>query len=83
MENNEQKTQTELWQEFPNIISRQLEISTELKNIIENFAGASSHKTAPDLSEEQANKLRGLFVEMEALTGEERAVYHSLFGIDE
>jgi len=83
MENNEQKNAAELWQEFLNIISRQLEISTELKNIVENFAGVSPQKTASDLSEEQANKVRDLFVEMEALMGEERAVYHSLFGVDE
>ena len=83
MENNEQQNADVLWQEFLDIINRQLEINTELKTIVENFATASPQKTTSDLSEEEADKVRELFLEMEASMGKERAAYHSLFGIDE
>ncbi|MFC2022940.1 hypothetical protein ACFLTL_02145, partial [Chloroflexota bacterium] len=61
---------------------KQLEVNTELKDIVENFTKASSQKTASDLTEEQVNKIRDLFLDMESSLGEERAIYHCLFGID-
>lgn len=78
-----QKKVDDLWKEFLNIINKQLEVNTELKDIVENITKASSQKEASDLSEERVNKIQDLFIEMESLLAEERAVYHSLFGIDE
>ncbi len=83
MEDKEQKNVDDLWKEFLNIINKQLEVNTELKEIVENIAKASSQKKASDLTEEQVNKIRDLFIDMESSLGEERAVYHSLFGVNE
>ena len=83
MDNEEQIERAELWKEFLNVINKQLEVNTELKDIVENIAKASSSKTASNLTDEVVNKIRDLFIEMESSQGEERAIYHSLFGIDE
>ena len=83
MEDNERKSAEQLWKEFLDIINKQLEINTQLKDIAERFAGTSSEKREEVLTEEIANKVRDLFIELEALQGEERAVYHSLFGTGE
>ena len=83
MEDKERKNIDGLWKEFLNIINKQLEVNTELKDIVENIAKASSQKKASDLTEERVNKIRDLFIENESSLGEERAIYHSLFGIDE
>ena len=83
MEDKEPKNVADLWREFLDIINKQLEVHNELKNIVENFTKASSPKTSPDLTGEQIEKIQELFIEMESLLGEERAIYHSLFGIEE
>ena len=83
MEDKQRKNADDLWKEFLDIINKQLEVNTELKDIVENITKASSQKKASDLTEEQVNKIRDLFVDMESSLGEERAIYHSLFGIDE
>lgn len=83
MEDKEQKNVDDLWEEFLNIINKQLEVNTELKDIVENITRASSQKKASNLTEEGVNKIRDLFIEMESSLGEERAIYHSLFGIEE
>ena len=79
----EQQNVDDLWEEFLNIINNQLEVNTELKDIVENITKASSQKMASDLTEEQVNRIRDLFIEMESSLGMERAVYHRLFGTDE
>ena len=83
MEDKEQKNVDDLWREFLDTINKQLELNTELKDIVENITKASSQKKASDLTEERVNKIRDLFIEMESSLGEELAIYHSLFGIDE
>ena len=83
MDNEEQIERDELWKQFLDIINKQLEVNTELKDIVENITKASSQKKASDLTEERVDKIRDLFIEMESSLGEERAIYHSLFGIDE
>ena len=83
MEDKERKNVDELWKEFLDIINKQLEVNTELKDIVENITKTSSQKTALGLTEERVDKMRDLFLEMESSMGEERAIYHSLFGIDE
>ena len=83
MEDKEQKNVDDLWKEFLDIINKQLEVNTELKDIVENITKASSQKKASNLTEEGVNKIRDLFLEMESSLGEERAIYHSLFGIEE
>ena len=83
MEDKEQKNVDDLWKEFLDIINKQLVVNTELKNVVENFTKASFPKTAPDLTGEQIKRIQDLLIEMESLLGEELAIYHSLFGIDE
>jgi Tfp pilus assembly protein PilO len=83
MEDKEQKNADDLWKEFLDIINKQLEVNTELKDIVEDFTKASSPKMAPDLTGERIKRIQDLFIEMESSLGEERAIYHSLFGIEE
>ena len=83
MEDSEQKSTEQLWGEFLEIINKQLERNTQLKEIIERFAGTSPERKEMVLTEEVASEVRDLFIEIEALLGEERAIYHSLFGIEE
>ena len=83
MEDKEQKNVDDLWREFLDTINKQLELNTELKDIVENITKASSQKKASDLTEERVDKIRDLFIEMESSLGEERAIYHSLFGIED
>jgi hypothetical protein len=83
MEDEEQKNIDELWKEFLDIINKQLEVNTELKNIVEDFTKAVSPKTAQDPNGEKSVRIQDLFIEMESSLGEERAIYHSLFGIEE
>ncbi|MFC1894172.1 hypothetical protein ACFLYR_09225, partial [Chloroflexota bacterium] len=68
----------QLWQEFLEIIDKQLESDARLKEIVERIAGASSKKGL-DLNDEVATELQNLFVETEALQGQARAAYHCLF----
>ena len=83
MEDDEQKSPEQLWQEFLDITNKQLAINTELKDIAERFTGTSPERREEVLTEETASKVRDLFIELEALQGEERAVYHSLFGSED
>ncbi|MFC1892625.1 hypothetical protein ACFLYR_01105 [Chloroflexota bacterium] len=83
MEDKEQKNVDDLWREFLDTINKQLELNTELKDIVENSTKASSQKKASDLTEERVDKIRDLSIEMESSLGEERAIYHSLFGIED
>jgi len=83
MEESEQKSTEQLWKEFLDSTDKQLEINAQLKDIAERFAGTSSKRKGPVLTEEVADQVRDLFVKLEASLGEQRAVYHSLFGIEE
>ena len=83
MENNEQKSTEQLWKEFLETINKQLERNTRLREIVQPFAETSSGRKGTALTEEIASKVKDLFIEIEALLGEERAIYHTLFGIGE
>ena len=83
MEDNEQKSSEQLWKELLDITNKQLEANTQLKQILEPFIGASSRRKGAILNEELINRVQDLFVELEALQAEERAVYHNLFGTKE
>ena len=83
MEDNEQKSSEQLWKELFDITNKQLETNTQLKQILEPFIAASSRRKGAILNEELVNRVQDLFVELEALQAEERAVYHNLFGTKE
>lgn len=83
MEDKEQKNVDDLWKEFLEIINKQLEVNTELKDIVEDFTKTVSPKTAQDSTGEKIKRIQDLLIEMESSLGEERAIYHSLFGIEE
>ena len=83
MEDNEQKSTEQLWIEFLEIIDKQLERNTRLREIVEPFAETWSRRKGTALTEEITSEVKDLFIEIEALLGEERAIYHSLFGIEE
>jgi len=83
MEDKEQKNVDDLWKKFLDIINKQLEVNTELKDIVEDFTKAVSPKTAQDSTGEKINRIQDLLIETESSLGEERAIYHSLFGIEE
>ena len=50
-EDDEQKSNEELWQEFLEIVNRQLEINTRLKEVIERLAGSTSKRKGIVLTE--------------------------------
>ncbi|MBL7125778.1 MAG: hypothetical protein ISS58_01030 [Dehalococcoidales bacterium] len=79
MEESEQKSAEQLWKELLDIVERQLEVNTQLKDVIGSVTGASSSKKEAILTDEVANRVQDLFIEFEALLAEERAVFHSLF----
>jgi len=83
MENNEQKSSEQLWKELFDITNKQLEINTQLREIMEPFVVASSERKGEISTEEMVNKVQDLFIELEALQAEARAVFHKLFGNDE
>ena len=83
MEVNEQESPAQLWEEFLEITKKQLERHTRLREIIEPFAESSGKGKGTTLTEEMTSEVKDIFIEIEALLGEERAVYHSLFGTEE
>jgi hypothetical protein len=83
MEDNEQKSSEQLWQELFDITNEQLETHTQLKQILEPLTGASSRKKGAILNEEVFSRVQDIFIELEALQAEARAVYHNLFGTKE
>ena len=83
MEDSEQESTEQLWKEFLEITNKQLEKHTRLREIIEPFAETSGKGKGTILTEEMTSEVKGIFIEIEALLGEERAVYHSLFGTEE
>ena len=83
MEDNEQKSSEQLWKELLDITNKQLEANTQLKQILEPFIAASSRRKGAILNEELGSRVQDLFVELEALQAEARAVYHSLLGTKE
>ena len=76
----EQKDVDDIWKDFLDTINERLELNTELKDVVENITRASSQKKASDLTGKWEMKIRDLFLEMGSSLGEERAIYHSLFG---
>jgi len=83
MEDNEQKSNEQLWKELFDITNKQLETHTQLKQNLESFTGVSSKRKGAILNEELVNRVQDLFVELEALQAEARAAYHNLFGTKE
>ena len=83
MEDNEQKSSEQLWQELFDITNKQLETHSQLKQILEPLTGASSRKKGVILNEEMYSRVQDIFIELEALQAEARAVYHNLFGTKE
>ena len=79
MEASEEKSTEQLWKQLLDIIDKQLELSTHLKEII----GTMTKEKGAALNEENVNKAQDLLVERESLQAEERAVFHSLFGVDD
>ena len=83
MEENEQKSSEQCWKELLDIINRQMEINTQLKSFIEAMIGTSTEGMGVTVNEEKVEELQNLFIELESLQAQERALYHSLFGDEE
>ena len=82
MENTEQKSEEQLWQELLESIKEQIDVNMKLKEILEPVVAASSKSKGPSLTEETANEIKDLVIEAEALQAGEKAVFHQLFGVD-
>lgn len=82
MENAEQKSEEQLWQELLESINKQLDINTKLKEILEPVVASSSRSGGLSLTEEITNGIKDLIIESESLQAEEKAVFHQLFGVD-
>jgi hypothetical protein len=83
MGDNEEKSREQLWQDLLDITDKQMKINTQLREIIEFIAGASTERKGVTSTEETVSKARDLFVELEALRAEERALFHKLFETEE
>ena len=83
MEENEQKSSEQCWKELLDIINRQMEINTQLKSFIEAMIGTSTEGMGVTVNKEKVEELQNLFIELESLQAQERALYHSLFGDEE
>ena len=79
MEDNEEKSREQLWQDLLDITEKQIEINTQLREIMESIAGVSTKEKGVTSTEETLNKARDLFVELEALHAEGRTLFHKLF----
>ena len=82
MENTEQKSEEQLWQELLESIKEQIDVNMKLKEILEPVVKSSSRSGGPGLTEETANEIKDLVIEAESLHAEEKAVFHQLFGVD-
>ena len=83
MEDNEEKSSEQLWKELLDITEKQLEINTQLREIMEPIVVASTKRKGVTSTEEIVSKARDLFVELEALHAVGRALFHKLFGNEE
>jgi hypothetical protein len=83
MEDNEEKSREQLWKDLLDITEKQMKINTQLREIMEPIVGASTERKGVTSTEETVSKMRDLFVELEALHAEERALFHKLFGTEE
>jgi len=79
MEDNEEKSKEQLWKDLLDITDKQIKIDTQLREIMESIAGASTKDKGITSTEETLNKVQDLFVELEALHAEGRALFHKLF----
>ena len=80
IENAEQKSSEELWAGLLEVVNSQLEINSQLKEIIKPIIiEASSKRSDVSLDEETVNKITDLVVDAEASQARERAIFHQLF----
>jgi len=81
---SKQRSDEELWGDFLEVIKKQIEIIIRLRAVVEQITGGTaSGSTGATLTGELAEEIQNLFIENEALLGEERALYHSLLGFEE
>ncbi len=83
MEESEQKSREQLWGELLDVINRQLAMNNKIKEVMVPSTGASSRRKKIALTDEAFDNVRELFIELEALQAEGRAIYHTLFGTEE
>ncbi|HUU64820.1 MAG TPA: hypothetical protein VMW37_01790 [Dehalococcoidales bacterium] len=83
MEDNEEKSSEQLWKDLLDITEKQIKINTQLREIMEFIVGASTERKGVTSTEETVSKARDLFVELEALHAEGRALFHKLFETEE
>jgi hypothetical protein len=82
MENTEQRSEEQLWQELLESIKKQIDVNTKLKEILTPVAASSSKRKGSSLTEETANEIKDLVIEAESLQAEGKAAFHQLFGVD-
>ena len=83
MEDNEEKSREQLWQDLLDITEKQMKINTQLREIIEPIASASTERKRVTSPEEIVSKTRDLFIELEALHAQGRALFHKLLETEE
>ncbi len=78
----EEKSEGLLLSEFLENINQQLDLDTQIKELIVSFIKSSSRRKRVGLVEEKADIIRNLYIEAESLQAEGRAIFHQLFGIE-
>ena len=83
MEDKEQGDYTELWKRLISVIDKQLQINTREKQIAQNVIEKYNNKRNVLLDEKTINETVDLFIDIEALVAEQRAIYDALFGLED
>lgn len=83
MEDTEQGDYTELWKRLISVIDKQLQANTRQKRIAQNIIDKYNNKLNIILDEKTINEIVDLFVDLEALMAEQRAIYDALFGLED
>ena len=74
-----QKSAQQLAKELLEVLNKQLETHTQLKETVESLVTALARGKEVVSNEEMVDKVKDLFIDAEALQAEERAIFHQLF----
>ena len=83
MEVKEQGDYTELWKRLLTVIDKKIDMNTREKQIAQDIINRYYKRLEVILEEKTINEIVDLFVDLEALTAEQRAIYDALFGLED
>ncbi len=83
MESSGQGEYTELWKRLVSVIDKQQQMNARQREIAQKVIEKYDRQPNAMLEEKTIVEIVDLFVELEALVAEQRAIYDALFGLEE